>query len=175
MILKLTAALAAALTLPLAARGGEPVAAPRTAAPATTFDDAAFLRTVAKCGLYDVCLSNHVGPVTRNSDVKSFAACVVANHIIASNALKAIAKDAGVELPTKLDDLHQRQFDAFRDYKGDNLERDYVKAMAARLTVAVAAFTRASKEANDPALREFAEAALPGLRKHLETVKALDR
>ena len=168
MYRKLTlAALVAVLATPLRAGAGND--------PPAAFDDAAFVRAVAAGGTYDVCLSNWTGPLTKNADVKDFAACVVAGHLVASSGLKEVAKDAGIELPTRLDDTHQKQYEAFKEHTGDDLDREFVKAMAQRLTFGAAMFARASKEAKSLAVREYAAKTLPTLQKHLETAKKLKR
>ena len=137
-------------------------------APPAQFDEAAFVKAVAAGGMYDVCLSNWTGPLTKNADVKNLAAGVVAG-------LKAVAKDAGIELPTRLDDAHLNKYEAFKGRTGDDLDREFVKAMAQRLTVGTALFERASKEAKTPAVREYAAKTLPTLQKHLEAAKKLGR
>jgi len=161
----LAALVAALVTTP--ARAGD--------VPAVPFDDGAFLTAAATGGLYDARLCDLVGSQTRNAGVRKFAACVLAGRMVGSNELKAVAKDAGVELPTKLDDMHQKQYETFKEYKGADLERDFVKAMTQRLAIGVAMFTRASKEAKDPAVREFAAKTLPALQKHWEMAKNLDK
>ena len=139
------------------------------------FDDDAFLTAAATGGLYDARLCDLVGSQTRNAGVRKFAACVLAARMVGSNELKAVAKDAGVELPAKLDETHQKRYESFKEYKGDDLEGDFIKAMALRHAAGVALFTRASKHANNPAVREFAAKTLPALQKHWEMAKDLDK
>lgn len=156
------------VAVPFSARGGDKPLA-------SEFDDEAFLKMVAVGGMFDVYLSETVGPVTRNSEVKKFAVVTVAGHIAASDDLKTVAKTAGIALPTKLDDTHQKKYETFRDYKGDNLERDFIKAMVQNHTYGVIIFTRASKEAKHPAVKAFAVKSLPVLQKHLELAKCLEK
>jgi len=159
----LAIALTAAAAAPLAP-AGEPTP--------SAFDDAAFLKAVAIGGLYDVCICELVGSQTRDAEVRKLAAAVVADHVIARDGLKAAAKEVGVELPTKLDAEHQKQFEAFKA-GGKGLDRELVKALHKRLTAGAAAFALASKRAENSAVRAFAAKALPRLQKHLETAKNL--
>jgi putative membrane protein len=162
------AALFATLVSPFNhSKGGEPAG--------TAFDDAEFVKAVAIAGLYDVCLGDHIGSQTRNDAVRKFAVGIVADHIVAAPAMKSVAKEVGVELPGKLDDTHQKQFETFKVYQGEDLERDFVKSVVKRYTLGVAAFTRVSKEAKNPALKAFAAAAIPKLQKRLEEAKNLDK
>jgi putative membrane protein len=162
----LTASVAAAVALgTTGGRADEP----------KTFDDATFLKAAAAGGLYDACVCDLVGSQTRNPAVRKFAACVVASRIVGSSRLKDAAKDAGVELPAALDDHHKKRFETFKEYRGTDLERDFVKAMAQRHALGVMAFAQASKEAQHPAVRKFAADTLPALQKHLEMAKELDK
>ena len=70
---------------------------------------------------------------------------------------------------------YQKQFETFKVYQGEDIERDFVKSVVKRYTLGVAAFTRASKEAKNPALKAFAAAAIPKLQKRLEEAKSLDK
>jgi putative membrane protein len=139
------------------------------------FDAAAFAKAVAIGGMYDVYLSELVGSQTKNIDVRKLAVGLVADHLVAGPGLKAAAKQAGIELPKKLDDAHQKQYNAFKTYKGDDLDRDFVKAVVQRLTVGVALFTRASKEAKNKDIKDFATKNLPTLQNHLEMAKRLEK
>jgi putative membrane protein len=142
---------------------------------AVLFDDATFVKGVAVGGMFEVYLSELTGPQTRNGDVKKFAVLVVTNHFVAKEELKSAAEAAGIELPTKLDDAHKKQYDAFKECKGATLDRDYAKAMVKCHTDGVAAFRIASKLAKNPAVKEFATKTLPTLQKHLEMAKALEK
>jgi len=139
------------------------------------FDDAAFVKMAAIGGMYEVHLGNLVAPRAKNDDVKKFAERMVKDHSAANEELKSAAKSAGLAVPDRIDDKHQQKYEAFKAYKGDNFDRDYVKGMVKDHTEDVALFTRASKEAKNPAIKEFATKTLPTIQKHLEMVKKLDK
>ena len=143
--------------------------------PAPPFDDAAFVKAIAVGGRYDVALCDLVGSQTRNADVRKYAACVVAGHLRGSAGLKAVAKEAGIELPAGLDGAHRERFEAFKEYKGDDLDRDFVRAMVRHHTASVALCAQASKEAKHPAVKALAAKALPVFQQHLEAAKGLDK
>lgn len=143
--------------------------------PSVPFDDSAFLTAAACGGRCDARICDLIGSQTRNAEVRKFAARIVAERMLKGRELETTARDAGVELPTELDDTHRKLYASFKEYKGTDLERDFVKAMARRLTVGVALFTRASRDANSPAVRAFATNMLPTLQKQLEVAKSLDK
>ncbi|QJW93552.1 DUF4142 domain-containing protein [Frigoriglobus tundricola] len=139
------------------------------------FDDATFVKKAAIGGMYEVQVGKAVAPQAKNDDVKKFAEKMVKDHTTANEELKAAALSAGIPVPTKLDDKHQQKFESFKSYKGTNLDQDYVKDMVKDHEEDVALFTRASKEAKDAAIKNFATKTLPTLQKHLEMVKKLDK
>jgi putative membrane protein len=139
------------------------------------FEDAAFVKMAAIGGMYEVYLGDLVAKKTTNDDVKKFAERVVKDHTAANAELLVAAKAGGFEVPAKIDDKHQQKYEAFKAYKGDAFDRDYVKDMVKDHEEDVALFTRASKDAKNPAIKEFATKTLPTLQKHLEMVKKLDK
>jgi len=163
----LSITLASVVAIPFTTAADEPSLA--------SFDDATFLKAVAVGGLYDVCICDYVGSQSRNAEVRKLAAAVVADHLLGRDALKAAAKEAGVDLPTKLDADHQKQLEAFKASKGEGLDRELVKALHKRLTAGTAAFVMASKRAEHPAVKAFATKSLPRIQKHLESAKGLDK
>ena len=160
---------------PLAVAVAIAVPAPAPNNNARPFDDAAFLRMVAAGGMYDGRLGYLVGPQARTREVRKLAACVVADGLVGSTALKAAAESAGVELPTALDDIHRKQYKAFEGRTGEEMEREFVRAMAERRAAGVVLFTRASRDATHPEVRAFATRMLPLLREHAMMADGLNK
>jgi len=165
MMLVASAALLAGTVCSFGARAEEKAA----------FDDNVFVQKAVIGGMSDVYLSELAASNAKNVDVKKFAAALLKDHSTTNEALLAAAKAAMIEVPTKLDAPHQKQYDGFKDYKGDNFDRDFVKTIVQGHTKCVALFTQASKEAKNPGIKEFATKTLPTLQKHLETAKNLDK
>ena len=139
------------------------------------FDDAEFVKMVASDGLHEVALGKIVTEKAKNADVKKFAEKMVADHTKAGEELKTAAREAGVTVPEQMTDEHQKEVNRFKDYKGDNFDQDYVKHMVKDHGEAVALFTKASKEAKNKALREFATKYVPVIQGHLEEAKKLQK
>ncbi len=139
------------------------------------FDDTAFVKTAASGGMAEVEVAKIAATQAKNDDVKKFAEMLVKDHTKANEELKSAAKAANIAVPEKIDDKHQKHVDTFKNYKGTNFDKDFVKHEVADHTEAVALFTRASKEAKNKELKDFATKALPTLQKHLEEAKKLDK
>lgn len=160
---------------PLAVAVAIAAALPPAPPVAKAFDDAAFLRTVAAGGMYDGRLGYLVGPQSRTREVRKLAACVVADGIVGGNALKAAAESAGVELPTELDVVHRQQYKAFEARTGEEMDREFVRAMVQRRAAGVTLFTQASRDAQHPDVRAFATRMLPLLREHAAMADKLNK
>jgi len=139
------------------------------------FDDAMFVKIAASGGMAEVELGKVGSEKGKSSDVKQFADRLVKDHTKANEELKAAAKAAGIEVPAKIDEKHQKHVEMFRNYKGENFDRDYAKHMVKDHEEDVALFTRASKEAKSQELKDFAAKTLPTLQEHLEMAKKLDK
>jgi putative membrane protein len=143
--------------------------------PAAAFEDGAFVKVAAIDGMSEVHLGQLAATQAKGQDVKDFAGQAAKDHAAANEGLKEAAKAAGIEVPAKIDEAHQKQYDAFKDYKGDDFDRDYAKTMVQSHTESVALYTRASKEAKDQGIKDYATKTLPTLQKHLEAAKKLNR
>jgi len=141
--------------------------------PARAFDDQQFVNEAAGGGMHEVALGKVAAMKAKNESVKQFGQQMVDDHSKANEELKKAAKTANLTVPTKMDEHHQKEVDRFKNYTGQNFDRDYVKHMVEDHQKDVAEFTRASKEAKNPAIKDFASKTLPVLQGHLEKVKKL--
>ena len=139
------------------------------------FDDAMFVKMAASDGMHEVALGKIGAEKAKSADVKQFAERMVKDHSKANKELKAAAKAANIPVPEQIDEKHQKHVDVFKNYKGDNFDRDYAKHMVADHTEAVTLFSRASKEAKNPQIRAFAARTLPVLQEHLEQATKLSK
>jgi len=137
------------------------------------FTDADFVKAAASGGMMEVELGKVVAAKAKNADVKAFAERMVKDHSAANEKLKTAAKAAGLAVPDKLNDEHQKTLDKFKDYKGTDFDKDYVDCMVKDHEEDVKAFTRASQEAKDPNVKAFATETAPVVKQHLEAVKKL--
>jgi putative membrane protein len=139
------------------------------------FDDAAFVAWAASGGLHEVELGKLAATRAKREEVKRFAQRMVEDHGKANEDLKKAAKEAGLTVPGRPNDEHQRHIDHFKDFKGADFDKEYLGHMLEDHEKAVAEFTRAGKEAKNPQVKEFAARTLPVLREHLELARKLTK
>ncbi len=138
-----------------------------------TFDDAEFVAKAASGGMHEVELGKLASTQARSEDVKKFGEKMVTDHGKAGEALKKAANAAGITLPEKMNEEHQKEFDKFKDKKGDAFDKAYVNHMVKDHEGDVELFTKASKEANNPELKRFATTTLPVVKEHLKMIKKI--
>jgi len=139
------------------------------------FDDATFVMMAASDGMHEIELGKIAVGHAKRDDVKKFADMLVKDHTKAGEDLRAVAKAANIPVPAKMNEHDQAEVDMFRKYKGADFDGEFVKHEVADHTKAIALFTRASKEAKNPAIKDFATKTLPVLEKHLEAAKKLQK
>ena len=137
------------------------------------FNDAEFVMKAASGGMAEVALGKIVDAKARNADVKKFAEMMVNDHSKANEQLKKAAKDAGVDVPDKMTEEDQKLVDRFKNYKGSNFDQDYMKQMVSDHEKDIAEFKRASKEARNPKIKDFAAKTLPILQAHLDAAQKI--
>jgi len=136
-------------------------------------DDADFAKHVASCDMAEIDLSKLVADRSRNEDVKKYAKKMADDHNKNLEDLRTVTKSAGITIPDKMNEEHQKVYDKFNDYKGENFDRDFIKQMVEDHEKAVKAFTRATKEAKNQELKDFATKHLPTIQSHLDEAKKL--
>jgi len=139
------------------------------------FDDARFVQMAASDGMHEVELGKIGAAHTKNDDVKKFAERMVKDHSKANDDLKIAAKAADLPVPSKINETHQKHIDMFKDYKGTNFDADYMKHMVFDHTEALVLFARASKEAKNKDIQDFATRTLPVVQDHLEQAQKISK
>src|SRR5438477_12435791 len=120
------------------------------------FDDTEFVKMAASGGLHEVDLGKLASTKAANPEVKKFAERMVTDHGKANEELKKAAKAANIECPTKMNEHHQKEFDRFKEFKGSDFDKEYINHMVKDHEEDVALFTRASKEAQNASIKQFA-------------------
>ena len=151
----------------------KPSPAGKEAPDAKPFDDAEFVMMAASGGMLEVELGKLATDQADMPDVKKFGKMLVEDHTKANAELMKIAKANKLALPEKPMEKHQKECDRFKDLKGAEFDKAFVPFMIKDHEQDIADFTKASKEAKNPELREFASMCLPKLKEHLKMAKEL--
>lgn len=168
-------AVALAATVALADEPKKAGQAVEKAAAALPFDDAEFIKKAVSGGMHEVALGKYAAEHSKNDGVKQFGEKMQTDHTNANLALLEIAKAHKVTVEDKMNEKDQKEVDKFKAMTGDEFDKAYVEHMVKDHEHDIKEFKRASQEAKDPALKEFATKTLPTLEEHLAMVKKLQK
>ena len=136
--------------------------------------DAKFAVDAADGGMAEVELGKLAQQKATNQQIKEFGAMMVSDHSIINEKMKNIAKNKGITLPEIMGDYQQKLRKNLSDKSGKDFDRAYVTAMIKDHKEDIKTFEVALKELRDTALRTFASANLPILKKHLSAIEKID-
>jgi putative membrane protein len=106
--------------------------------------------------------------------VKDYAQTLSTDHTSDYGALATVAKQANLTIPTAIDSEHNKvMIDPFQKLNGAAFDHKYIQEMIAGHTKAIAIYKKEASDAENPALKSYAEQALPTLQKHLDAAKGL--
>lgn len=111
-----------------------------------------------------------------DADAKAFAAQMITDHTKTSSELKAlVAGGVKAEIPTALDEAHQKKVDKLKDAKQEDVTVDYASMQVSAHKDAVSLFERYAKGGEDEKLKDWAGKTLPHLQHHLEMAQNLNK
>jgi putative membrane protein len=147
----------------------------KPAASAAQSADAAFVKAAALGGMAEVDLGQLAASKASDDKVKAFGQRMVSDHGKANDELKSLASSKTIAVPGALDAKHKATHERLAKLSGDAFDRAYVHDMLMDHRKDVAEFTRESKGAKDPDVRQWAMKTLPTLQEHLKMIEELSK
>jgi putative membrane protein len=133
-----------------------------------------FLSDAALGGQYELALAQLATANASDSSVKSYAAMLVSDHTMANQKLQLLAQRRNVVLPTTLPPDKQQVLDRLTKVTGPEFDRQFIQIVGLHdHKTDIDLFEKASREAKDSEVREFASSTLPTLRAHLSAAQNL--
>lgn len=122
----------------------------------------------------------HIGQMLQDTDasqaVKDYGQMLNTDHTANYQELKTAAQQANLTVPTAIDAEHYKMLVApLVKLKGAALDKKVAAEMVAGHTGAVALFKKEADDAENPAIKSYAEATVPVLEKHLSKAKDLGK
>jgi len=142
------------------------------AAPIT---DDQFVSKAASGGVYEVESSKLAQTSATNPGVKKFAEKMIADHTKANQELAGIASKAGIQMPPKVAEHHQKMIDQLRMAKGGDFDKTYMMQQAKAHDEAIMVFSSGAQYATNPDLKAFAQKTLPVIKEHARMVKDMNK
>lgn len=143
----------------------------------TTLDENSreFFNKTAIAGMTEVALGEQAAQKATHARVKAFGEMMVKDHTAANNDLKTLAGQKNFPLPTALDEDHQKDVADINKKTGAAWDKEYMHHMVDGHEKVIKNFEDASKNSNDPDVKNFATQKLPTLRMHLDSAKAIHK
>lgn len=135
--------------------------------------DMTFVEEAAISDMYEIQAGKLAQDHAKDNGVKQFGNHMVTEHTKTSDAMKTMAQQKSVTLPTKLDSAHQQKLDKLRGLQGEQFDAAYLQDQIDGHQQAVALFRTQAEKGQDPDLKRFAEQTLPALEQHLRQVRDL--
>ncbi|MFM9944433.1 MAG: DUF4142 domain-containing protein [Bacteroidia bacterium] len=137
----------------------------------TTEKDAQFLVNAAEIGLEEVKLAQLALTRSKNPDVKELATMMESEHTKANKDLVELAIKIGVTIPTVLTKNGEDAFNKLNDNGNKKFDKEYCDMMVNGHKKVIELFEKASVDATDTDIKNWAGTMLPTLRMHYEHSK----
>ena len=148
----------------------------KKAAGGAAMTDQQFVDFAAQTDMVEANLGQMAGSVASAQPVKDYGQMLVTDHTTDFNQLYTVAHQANLNMPNAIDAEHNKaMIDPFQKLKGAAFDHKYAQEMVAGHTKAIAVYKKEAADAQNPALKSYAEQALPVLEKHLDGAKGLGK
>jgi len=134
-------------------------------------DDADFLVKAEEINLEEILIGRLAQTRGTTTRVKELGKMMETDHTRASTDLQALAAKKQVTLPTTLTDDGISANKKLMDTESADFDKEYVDMMISGHKDAISKFEKASTDADDPEIRNWAASMLPVLRQHLDDFK----
>jgi putative membrane protein len=140
---------------------------------ATKTTDSDFMIQAVADGMAEVNMGRLALKKSSDPQVKRLAQRIVSDHTEANGKLRALALRKHVRLPAEPTAEAIQKAAAMKKMEGKNFDRAWADAMVKDHLKAIDLFATASQQAEDTAVRKFAEDTAPALQTHLQMAQKL--
>jgi putative membrane protein len=137
------------------------------------FDDSNFIKEAAEGGIAEVALGQLAVEKASSADVKKFGQRMVDDHSKANDDLKQLASQKNVAFPQDLSAKDKTTKATLEKLSGEQFDLAYMRDMVKDHKKDVSEFRRASRDAKDPDVKQFAVQTLPTLDEHLKQAESI--
>lgn len=136
--------------------------------------DQKFVDFAAQTDMVEANLGDLAQSVGNSQAVKDYGQMLATDHTADYQQLQSVAQQAGLTVPTAIDAEHNKAMvGPMHALKGAAFDKKFSHDMVAGHTQAIATYQKEASDAQNPALKQYAQTALATLQKHLDNAKAL--
>lgn len=155
------------LSLVLAAAGLFGFAGGAASAAQLSPQDQSFVKQAAEGGLAEVQGGQLAEQKGATPAVKQLGQTLVADHTRLNDQLKQIAQQQNFTLPQSVDSEDRQEMQKMKKLSGTKFDKAFTKDEVGDHKEMIQKFEKEAKTTQDPALKQWAEAGIPVLQKHL--------
>ena len=138
--------------------------------------DQQFVNMAAQIDMVEANLGQLAQDNASSQEVKDYGQMLTTDHTNDFSQLHAAAQTANLSVPDAIDTAHNKAMIApYQKLKGSAFDHHYMRDMVAGHTKAIAVYMKEAADAENDAIKTYAEAALPVLQKHLDQAKELGK
>ena len=152
-----------------------PALAQKKAAAEKAGSDQQFVDFAAQTDMMEANLGQLAANAASSQQVKDYASTLVTDHTTDYGQLATAAKQANLTVPNAIDTEHNKMLAPFEKLKGAAFDHKYAQEMVMGHTKAIAMYKKEAENGQNDALKNYAQAALPVLEKHLTGAKDLQK
>ena len=134
-------------------------------------DDSTFVFKAGGINMEEIQMGQLAQDQATSDVVKNLADMLKADHSQLNQKLKEIAANKSIPLPSDLSDDAQDKYNDLKELSGIDFDKKYADMMVDGHKNAIDLFEKDSAKSEDADIREYANRALPILRKHLAEAK----
>jgi len=135
--------------------------------------DKDFATKAAEGGMMEVELGQLAAAKATSNDVKDFGNRMVLDHGKANDALKSLAANKGLTLPTQPGADEKKTSNDLSMKNGKDFDKAYISDMIKDHEKDAKEFEKATKDVQDPDLKSWASKTLPVVQDHLKMAKQI--
>ncbi|HXE07169.1 MAG TPA: DUF4142 domain-containing protein [Acidobacteriaceae bacterium] len=138
--------------------------------------DQQFVDFAAQTDMVEANLGQLAQSAASSQQVKDYGQMLATDHTTDYGQLGSVARQANLNVPNAIDTEHNKSMiGPFQKLNGAAFDRRFAQEMVAGHTKAIATYKKEAADAQNPALKSYAEQALPVLQKHLDQAKTLEK
>jgi putative membrane protein len=134
-------------------------------------DDRRFVAHAAAGGMAEVQMGQLAQEKGQSDAVKQLGQTLVNDHQQANQQLQSIAQAKQIDIPSSLDQQHQKKISQLQTKSGAAFDRAFLQEVIQDHTKDVAEFRTQSNKTQDVALKDFTSSTLPTLENHLQMAR----
>jgi len=137
--------------------------------------DQQFVEWAAQTDMVQANLGQLASTAATTQPVKHYAQTLVTDHTADYKQLSDVAKQANLTVPTAIDAEHNKMIGPFYKLNGAAFDKKYASEMVAGHTKAIEIYKKEANDAQNSALKSYAQEALTVLQKHEDGAKELEK